>query len=144
MPLRAKDTHLDHLAEVPLFSACTRKDLQRIAQASDEVNVKAGRVLVEEGRIGHEFFLIMDGKASVRRKNRKVAELGPGAYFGELALLDKGPRTATVVAETDMTVLVLGQREFLAVLDDVRGLAYKILRIMAGRLREADLRNVGH
>lgn len=144
MPVRAKDTYLDHLAEVPLFSAATRKDLQRIARASDEVDVSAGRVLVEQGRLGHEFFLILDGTASVRRDNRKVATLEAGQYFGELSLLDKGPRTATVVADTDMKLLVLGQREFLAVLDDVPGLAYKILRIMANRLREADLRNVGH
>ena len=144
MPARAKDTYLDHLADVPLFSAASRKDLQRIARASDEIDVKAGRVLVEQGRLGHEFFLILDGKATVRRNNRKVAELGPGQYFGELSLLDKGARDATVVAETDMKLLVLGQREFLGVLDDVPGLAYKILRIMAHRLREADLKNVGH
>lgn len=140
----AKDTYLDHLAEVPLFSAASRRDLQKISRASDEVAVKTGRVLVDEGRPGHEFFLILEGTASVRRKNRKVAELGPGQYFGELSLLDRGPRTATVVADTDMKILVLGQREFLGVLDEVPGLAYKILRIMAHRLREADLKNVGH
>lgn len=144
MPARAKDTYLDHLADVPLFAAASRKDLQRIARASDEIEVKAGRVLVEQGRLGHEFFLILDGKASVRRNNRKIADLGPGQYFGELSLLDKGPRDATVVADTDMKLLVLGQREFLGVLDDVPSLAYKILRIMAHRLREADLKNVGH
>ena len=142
--MAAKDTHLDHLAEVPLFAAASRKDLQKVARASDEVDVKAGRVLVDQGRPGHEFFLILEGTASVRRNNRKVAGLGPGQYFGELSLLDRGPRTATVVADTDMKVLVLGQREFLGVLDDVPGLAYKILRIMAHRLREADLKNVGH
>lgn len=142
--MAAKDTYLDHLAEVPLFSAASRKDLQKIARASDEVAVKAGRVLVDQGRPGHEFFLILEGSATVRRNNRKVAELGPGQYFGELSLLDRGPRTASVVADTDMKVLVLGQREFLGVLDDVPGLAYKILRIMAHRLREADLKNVGH
>jgi CRP-like cAMP-binding protein len=144
MPARAKDTYLDHLAEVPLFSGASRKDLQAIARASDEIDVKAGRVLVEQGRLGHEFFLILDGKASVRRNNRKVAELGTGQYFGELSLLDKGPRDATVVADTDMKLLVLGQREFLGVLDDVPSLSYKLLRIMAHRLREADLKNVGH
>jgi CRP/FNR family transcriptional regulator, cyclic AMP receptor protein len=142
--MAAKDTYLDHLAEVPLFSAASRKDLQKIARASDEVEVKAGRVLVDQGRPGHEFFLILEGKASVRRNNRKVAELGPGQYFGELSLLDRGPRTATVVADEPMKVLVLGQREFLGVLDDVPGLAYKILRIMAARLRDADLKNVGN
>jgi CRP-like cAMP-binding protein len=139
-----KDEYLDHLAEVPLFSACTRKDLQLIARASDEVSVKDGRVLVEQGKPGHEFFLILEGTAVVRRNNRKVADLGPGQYFGELSLLDRGPRTATVVATSDARVLVLGQREFLGVLDEVPGLAYKILRLMAHRLREADLRNVKH
>ena len=142
--MASRTEHLGHLAEVPLFSACTRKDLEKIARASDEVEVKSGRVLVEQGRPGHEFFLILEGEATVRRDNRKVATLGPGQYFGELSLLDRGPRTATVTADTDMRVLVLGQREFLGVLDDVPGLAYKILRIMAHRLREADLRNVKH
>ena len=140
----SRDAYLDHLAEVPLFSAASKQDLAKIARASDEVDVKAGRILVEEGRTGHEVFLILDGTATVKRKNRKVATLGPGQYFGELALLDKGPRTATVQADTDMKVLVLGQREFLGVLDEVPGLAYKILRMMAHRLREADLRNVKH
>ena len=142
--MASRTEHLGHLAEVPLFSACTRKDLEKIARASDEVEVKSGRLLVEQGRPGHEFFLILEGEATVRRDNRKVATLGPGQYFGELSLLDRGPRTATVTADTDMRVLVLGQREFLGVLDDVPGLAYKILRIMAHRLREADLRNVKH
>ena len=140
----ARDAYLDHLAEVPLFSACSRKDLSLIARASDEVTVKPGRVLVEEGHLGHEFFLILDGKAVVRRGGRKVAELGTGQYFGELSLLDKGPRTATVVADSEMQLLVLGQREFLGVLDEVPTLSYKLLRIMAHRLREADLKNVGH
>ena len=142
--MASRTEHLGHLAEVPLFSACTRKDLEKISRASDEVEVKAGRVLVEQGRPGHEFFLILEGEATVRRDNRKVATLTKGQYFGELSLLDRGPRTATVTADTDMRVLVLGQREFLGVLDDVPGLSYKILRIMAHRLREADLRNVKH
>jgi CRP/FNR family cyclic AMP-dependent transcriptional regulator len=142
--MASRTEHLGHLAEVPLFSACTRKDLEKIARASDEVEVSAGRKLVEEGHLGHEFFLILEGKATVSRGGTAVAEVGPGQYFGELALLDKGPRTATVVADSDMRLLVLGQREFLGVLDDVPGLSYKILRIMAHRLREADLRNVKH
>ena len=138
------DAYLDHLAEVPLFSEANRKDLELIARASDEVDAKAGRTLVEEGHLGHEFFLILEGTAKVIRDGNEVAELGPGQYFGELSLLDKGPRSATVVAATDMKLLVLGQREFLGVLDEVPGLAYKILRIMAARLHEADMQNVGH
>ena len=142
--MAAHDAHLDHLAEVSLFSACTRKDLEKIARASDEIDVQAGRALVEEGHIGHEFFLILEGKGTVSRGGEKVAQLGPGQYFGELALLYKGPRNATVIADTDMKLLVLGQREFLGVLDEVPGLAYKLLRTMAVRLRDADLQNVGH
>lgn len=140
----ARDTHLDKLADVPLFSALSRKDLQRIAKASDEVDVKAGRVLVDQGKTGHEFFLILDGTASVRRNNRKVATLGSGDYFGELALLSREPRDASVVADDDMKLLILGQREFTGLLDAVPGLASKILAIMARRLRAADVRNPQH
>jgi CRP-like cAMP-binding protein len=124
-----------HLAEVPLFSSCSRRDLQKIAAASDEVTFKAGRTFVEQGKIGHEFFLIVEGQAVVRRNGRKVATLGQGQYFGELALLTKAPRDATVTAETDMVLLVIGQREFLGVLDDVPSLALKLLGYLATRLR---------
>ena len=137
----AKDTHLDKLGDVPLFSACSRKDLQRIAKASDEVEVSAGRVLVDQGKTGHEFFLILDGKATVRASNRKLATLGPGDYFGELALLSREPRDASVTADTDMRLLILGQREFTGLLDSIPGLASKILGIMARRLRAADLKS---
>ncbi len=138
--MRTRDIYLDHLAQVPLFSTCSRKDLQKLGKASDEIAVKAGKVLVEEGRPGHEFFLIEDGTAEVRRKNRKVATLGRGQFFGELSLLDRGPRSATVVAESDMTLVVLGQREFLGVIDEVPAMAHKLLAALAGRLREADSR----
>lgn len=133
-----KDQKLDQLGRMWLFSACTKRDLQVIGRASDEVSVAAGKVLTEEGRPGHEFYLILEGEASVRRNGRKVATLGAGQYFGELSLLDRGPRTATVTAETDMRLLVLGQREFNGILDEVPGLAHKVLRTMAERLRDAD------
>ena len=136
--MRTRDIYLDHLAQVPLFSTCSRKDLQKLGKASDEIEVKQGKVLVEEGKPGHEFFLIEDGTATVRRNNRKVATLGRGQFFGELSLLDRGPRSATVVADTDMTLVVLGQREFLGVIDEVPAMAHKLLAALAGRLREAD------
>ena len=98
----------------------------------------AGRLLTEQGTIGREFFLIVEGQASVKRNNRKVATLGPGQYFGELALLDRRPRSASVTSDTDMTLLVLGQRQFNGVLDAVPALSRKLLAAMATRLREAD------
>jgi len=142
--MRGRSQYLDHLARVPLFSACSKKELQTIARASDDVRVPAGKVLVEEGRPGHEFFLILDGKASVKRGKKKIAALGPGQYFGEMALLDRGPRSATVVADTDMDVLVLGQREFAGVIDEVPTMAHKLLTTMAQRLRESDAKAFSH
>lgn len=142
--MAARSSAADQLANVPLFSALSKRDLQRVAKASDEVQMAAGRMLVEQGRTGHEFFLILEGEAVVRRNNRKVAELGPGQYFGELAILDRGPRSASVVANTDMRVLVLGQREFVGVVDSIPGMAYKMLTSMAQRLRDADTKALGH
>ncbi len=126
------------LSSIWLFSTVSAKDLRLIRRALEEVDVPAGKVLTQEGTVGREFFFIVEGKAIVRRNNRKVATLGPGQYFGEMALLDKRPRSATVVSETEMSLLVLGQRQFNAVLDAVPGLARKLLVAMAMRLREAD------
>jgi CRP/FNR family cyclic AMP-dependent transcriptional regulator len=140
----ARDSKLEHLAQVRLFSACNKKELALIGKASDEVSVSAGKEVVTEGQVGHEFFLILDGKAAVKRKGRKVATFGPGDYFGEIALLDKGVRSATVVTETPATLLVLGQREFSGVLDEVPALAHKLLTNMAARLRDADERAFTH
>ncbi len=99
-----------------------------------------GTELVKEGGIGREFFFILEGSASVRRNKRRVATLGPGQYFGELALLDRRPRSASVVADTDMRLLVLTQREFAGVVEEIPSLSRKLLTTMAGRLREADER----
>jgi CRP-like cAMP-binding protein len=121
-----------------LFSTSSAKDLRTIRKALEEVTVPPGRLLTEQGTIGREFFLIVSGQASVKRNNRKVATLGPGQYYGELALLDRRPRSASVTSDTDMTLLVLGQRQFNGVLDSVPPLSRKLLSAMATRLREAD------
>lgn len=126
------------LSKIWLFSTCTAKELRTVRRAIDEVSARPGAVLCEEGAIGREFFFIVDGRASVRRGGRKVALLGPGDYFGELSLLDRAPRSATIVAETDMTLLVLTQRAFSSLLEDVPPLGRRLLAAMAGRLRDAD------
>jgi len=138
------DTKLEHLAQVRLFSACSKKELSAIGRVSDEVAVPAGREIVTAGTPGREFFLILSGHADVKRGGRKVATLGPGRYFGEMALLDRGTRTATVTAQSPMTLLVLGQREFSGLLDEIPALAHKLLSSMAVRLREADERAWSH
>ena len=128
------------LSKIWLFSTCNAKELRTIRRALDEVRVPAGRVLCEEGTIGREFFLIVSGEASVRRNGRKDATLGPGQYFGELALLDRRPRSASVISDTEMDLLVLDQRQFNGLLDAAPPLARKMLAAMATRLREADAR----
>src|ERR1700722_17867532 len=128
------------LSKIWLFSTSSTKDLRVIRKALEEVSVPPGRVLCEQGTIGREFFLIVEGKATVKKNNRKTATLGPGQYFGELALLDRRPRSASVISETDMDLLILGQRQFNGVLDAVPALSRKLLAAMATRLREADER----
>lgn len=130
--------YLQHLAEVPLFASCSSKELQKIARAADEVTVDAGREVIAQDATGHEAFIVIEGRAEVVRNGQRIAEVGPGDHFGELALLDGGPRTASVVAETPMTLLVLGQREFAGLIDEVPGLAHKILTSLAQRVRELD------
>ena len=140
----AKNTsYLDHLAGVPLFANCSRKELQLLGQLCEETDVKAGKALVKQGTVGYECFVIVEGEATVDRNGRIITTFGPGAYFGELALLDKGPRSATVTALTDMTVLVLGPREFSTALDKIPGLANKIMAGLARRLRDMDVRLAG-
>jgi CRP/FNR family cyclic AMP-dependent transcriptional regulator len=134
----------EYLATVPLFSALSRSDLRQVMRVAEELDVPPGQELVTEGRIGREFFLILDGQAYVRRNGRKIATLGPGQYFGELALIDRKPRSATVESATEMKLLVLGQREFAGLLESLPGVAAKLLRGLAQRLREADSRAVTH
>jgi CRP/FNR family transcriptional regulator, cyclic AMP receptor protein len=135
--MAARPQALD-LKTIWLFSNCTGSELRKIRSSLDEVVVPEGKVLVEEGRIGLEFFLIVSGTATVTRNGKKVATLGPGGYFGELSLLDRKPRSATVVSDTEMDVLVLSQRQFNSVLQSVPTIARKMLSAMATRVREAD------
>lgn len=124
---------IDLLARVPLFEHCSKKDLRAIAQIADQVDFRAGKVLIEEGDRGREFFVIVDGQVDVRRKGRKVATLGPGDFIGEMALLSKAPRTATVTAVTAIDVMVIGDRAFLDLLNRMPDLWLKVARALAER-----------
>ena len=136
--MKRREDVVAYLGRVPLFSACTKKDLQHIAKYSDRVQVPAGTKLTQEGRVGYEFYVILDGKVSVSRDGREVNTLGPGDAFGELALLDRAPRNATVEAVTEVDALVMGQREFTAALDVVPTLAHKLLVGLARRIHDID------
>ena len=125
------------LAQVALFSACTDRELDRLARHAEIVDFHAGDVLMTEGESGHEFYVIIDGEVGVTSGGQTLAKLGPGTYVGEQALLDPGPRTATVTALGDTQAVLLSSREFYAAIDDVPGLSRKLLAGMAKRLREA-------
>jgi CRP/FNR family transcriptional regulator, cyclic AMP receptor protein len=141
--MAGKKAYLDHLAKVPLFSSMSTRDLQRISRATDEVTMPAGMTIIDQGQAGREAFVIVSGEATVKRNGKKVATLGPGSIVGELSLLDRGPRTATVTCDTQCTLLVIESRAFAAVIDDVPALAHKLLASLASRIRELDRRSFG-
>jgi CRP-like cAMP-binding protein len=126
------------LSGVALFRPCTRSELTRIASLAEEIEAPEGKTLTREGESGWEFFVVAEGRATARRGGRKVAEIGPGSFFGEMSLLDEGPRSATVTADTDMHLLVLSSRSFSSLIDEVPAVARRILRGMAERLRATE------
>ena len=128
----------DFMRDVPLFAGLLRSELDRIALVMNPREVAAGDVVCAEGEPGSEFFLIAGGEAEIERGGQTVAKLSVGDHFGELAVLDRGPRSATVRAVTDLRLYVLRDESFAAVLNEVPALAQKLLAAMARRLREAD------
>ena len=135
---RRKDAKTQLLSKVSLFSACNQRDLRRIASLVDEVEVPQGKVLIRQGNPGWECFVITEGRAKATMRGKRSASLGPGSFFGEMSLLDGGPRSATVTAETDMRLLVLSSRDFSALVDDVPQVGRRIMKGLAERLRESE------
>lgn len=126
------------LRRVALFAKCTDRELARIAALADVTTVPPGHPLTTEGRPGREAFVITRGEADATVRGRHLARLGPGVMVGEMALLDNGPRSATVTARTELEVLVLDPRSFRTLLLDVPSIADSIMRVMATRLRQTD------
>jgi len=124
------------LAGIPFFADFTRREIKTLVNSGDEVAFPAGKALTIEGQPGREAFLILDGIVSVRRSKGKVLKLGAGSVVGELALLDNGPRLASVVCETDVVAFVISQRYFREVLRGSPTLSGKLLLQLAQRLRE--------
>jgi CRP-like cAMP-binding protein len=136
--MAGRDAYIEHLTHVSLFSGCTRDELRKLSRRTTDIPVAEGHVLVKEGDRGLEFFVIVSGRAKVSRKGRKVGELGPGDFFGELSLLIDADRNATVTAVTPMEAIVLSRREFEAALADAPRMTRKIMSGMARRLAEYD------
>jgi CRP/FNR family cyclic AMP-dependent transcriptional regulator len=135
---QSRDAKIALLSGVALFSTCAKHELRRIASLTDEIEAPKGKTLAREGDTGAEFFVVVEGTATATRRGRKVGTIGAGSFFGELALLDQGPRAATVTADTDMQLLVLTSRAFFDLVDDLPSVNRKILAGMAERLRAAE------
>jgi CRP-like cAMP-binding protein len=133
------DQFVAHLATVPLFAQCSKHDLAEIARFVDQIEVEDGRELITEGDLGHEAFIVVDGTAEVTRGGDTVAEVGAGAVFGEMALIDRVARNASVTATSPMTLLVIGKREFSGLLDESRSFRESIMAALADRVRQKDL-----
>ena len=138
MRSRIPKQQIDLLKEVSLFSSCSQGELRAVAHLGTPVSVEKGELLTAKGSVGREFFLVLSGVASCRLGKREVAEFTTGGYFGELALLQGGIRTADVVAESDMELLVLDAREFKSMLMTTPGIGVKMLARLAERLADAD------
>ena len=126
------------LETIPLFRDLSRKQLDQIARLADEIRVPAGKRLATAGERGDELFVIIEGRATVSTKRGRSLRLGRGNFFGEMSLLDGGPRSATVDADSDMRLLVVGHREFWQLLTAAPPLTFKIMSSLSNRVRDAE------
>jgi CRP-like cAMP-binding protein len=130
------DEKLEHLRRVPLFSKLSRSDLERVGQLTDEIEVGLDELLTRQGEIGHEFFVVLDGRLMVLDGHTPIATLGPGDFFGEIALVESRPRTATVRAEGIVRLMVIGHREFHALMDEFPEVRRAVMDALADRVRQ--------
>jgi len=133
----------EQLAAVPLFEGLSKKQLRRISSLMTRIDRPAGQVLTTEGQQGYEFFIVLEGEVEVRQGDRVIATRRPGDYVGEIALLDRRPRTATVVATTPVSVEVLSRSEFVSLLAEVPELSEQVMATMAQRLVDLETPGAG-
>jgi CRP/FNR family cyclic AMP-dependent transcriptional regulator len=131
-----RDAKIELLKRVPLFAGCSKGELRELAKSADELDIREGTVLTREGRPGREFFVLIDGTARVTKSGKKVADLGAGDWFGEIALITNSPRTATVTATSPGDVLVITDRRFHSVVETMPSIALKVLATVGDRLTQ--------
>ena len=132
----ARNTKVDMIKHVPLFERCSKKNLQQVASIADEIDVAAGRASRARGA-GYEFFVLIDGTADVTQKGKRISTLGPGDFFGEIALVSRIPRTATVTTTSPARALVISAHDFRSLVDRSPAVALQVLEAVAERLPTA-------
>jgi CRP/FNR family transcriptional regulator, cyclic AMP receptor protein len=129
-----RDAKIGLLRRVPLFAGCSGKELGQISALADELHQPEGTTLITEGTKGREFFVLVDGSVDVRRNGRRLNTLGPGTFFGEIALVSDTPRTATVVATSPVRLLVITGQSFGRLLHETPSIQAKVLAALAERV----------
>ena len=133
------NSKVDLIKGVPLFASASKQELAEIASIADEIDLPEGKVLIQEGDTGREFFVLIDGTAEVSRGGKKVATIGPGDFFGEIALISKTPRNATITTTTPVRALVITDRAFRQLLDHAPQIQIGVLTALAERLAPTTL-----
>jgi CRP-like cAMP-binding protein len=134
----ARDEKLDLLQRIPLFSGFDRRRMERLGMLADEVDVPAGKVLMRQGESGSDMMVVVRGSVAVERDGNRLNTLGPGDFFGEIALVDGGPRTATVTAAEPTTLLVISHRDFHSMMDEFPEVASQVMNALANRVRHLE------
>jgi CRP/FNR family cyclic AMP-dependent transcriptional regulator len=134
-----KNAKVELLKGVPLFARCSKRELAEIATIADEIDLPEGKQLTKEGGRGREFFVLLEGSADVRRNQRKVKTLGPGDFLGEIALVTKVPRTATVTTASPVRALVVSEQNFRRLLERSPDVQIKVLEALAERVAATSL-----
>ena len=134
-----RNAKIELIRSVPLFARCSRAEIAEVAQIADEVDVPAGKELMKEGDRGREFFVLLEGAAEVRKNGRKINTLGPGDFFGEIALISQSPRTATVSTTEPSRLLVITASAFRSLLDHSPRIQIRVLEALADRLAPTSL-----
>jgi CRP/FNR family cyclic AMP-dependent transcriptional regulator len=133
------DAKIEALGKVPLFARCSRKELEFLITRTDEVDLPAGRTLITQGKAADSFYLLLAGEAAVVVDDRERPALGPGSFFGEISMLDRGPSTATVVTSGPSTLMVMSQAQFRDAIKANDQLLSQVMAVMAERLRRDSL-----
>jgi CRP/FNR family transcriptional regulator, cyclic AMP receptor protein len=126
------------LKTVPVFSTLSARYLREVGQLMDETRIQPGKVLVKQGKTGWDFYMIVDGEARVEKNGKKIKIIKAGDFFGEISLIDGGPRMASVISETEMTLLAVSNREFMKLVDSVPGFSKAMLIALCKYIREAE------
>jgi CRP-like cAMP-binding protein len=134
----ARDEKLELLHRIPLFAGLNKHQVERLGMLAEEVDVPPGKVLIRQGESGDDMMVVVSGQVGVERDGERLNTLGPGDFFGEIALIERGPRTATVTTESPARLLVVNHRDFHSLMEEFPEIAAQVLATLAHRIRRLD------